>query len=131
MGEREELRLITSEAELRVGMLVAIKPCAHCQGQHRGMLLRIEPADGRSCGNCDSIVGSRWVTTIGYPHDFTARTDEAGHLACIVAMRILYEVSPFQDDEAERERARWDDEIAVRNRALALAGLPPTKARTR
>jgi len=35
----EHLKLVTSFSELRVGMIVVIKRCGQCDGEHRGMLL--------------------------------------------------------------------------------------------
>ena len=40
-GTREELVLVRSFDELRLGMLVVYRSCSFCNGQHRGMLLRL------------------------------------------------------------------------------------------
>lgn len=99
---REELRLITSEAELRVGMLVEVRPCRLCGRQHRLILARAADGPCSACGRLKAH-GFWEAPVCGDADCFMCFVDA-------VSERRLYEVRSRRDDEAEQERRRLDDE---------------------
>jgi hypothetical protein len=100
---KEELRLITSESELKVGMLVECRGCMGCGGHHRYQLLRYGGVYEYLQGP-----GHGWLTA---PEPCQILDRPARLPACFdlaISERRLYEVREAgQDDEAERRE--WGD----------------------
>lgn len=107
MAERESLRLITSEAELRVGILVEVR-----RGQHPGRYLLLSPVQAL-CGEVICTGNASWKMA---PEPATPGK-KIGCLCTAIYFRVAYEVRPFQDDEADREDARKRDENEAAKRA--------------
>lgn len=105
-GERESLRLVTSEAELREGMLLKVQPCG-CNGTHYVLVLRLNGVGPCPCGE-DSLR----VVLDQYPH-----ADLRTPSSCMrpaIRKGILYRVEWPRDDEAEQQKhERLDRELAA------------------
>lgn len=111
MAERESLRLITSEAELRVGILVEVR-----RGQHPGRYLLLSPVQAL-CGEVICTGNASWKMA---PEPATPGK-KIGCLCTAIYFRVAYEVRPFQDDEDEQERRRRDDQQLAADRAGVAA----------
>jgi hypothetical protein len=105
---KEELRLITSESELRVGMLLYD---SHTGG--RWLLIRKrKPA---KCGICH-VLGPSWDYVGPHPGH-----DEPLGLCCPIAHRTLYEVREKgqSDDNERREILNFQKDAEMRIRKPA------------
>lgn len=123
MGEREDLRLITSEAELRVGMLVERRSCPECLRAHRFML--IGRLTGRFITRSGRTVDCAWRRA---PLPVCARFPHCS-LEIAIYERRLYEVRSRRDDEAEQDKQhRLDVQLAA---DMARARPAVRKERTR
>jgi hypothetical protein len=115
--EREELRLITSEAELRVGMLVELRSCLMCRGAHRFVLVRPRTVGGEdfrpgtiiTCLLHGNEPCGWWVAG-----DSCVEPLDRECFGRALPERRLYEVRSRRDDEAEQQKQeRLDRELAA------------------
>jgi hypothetical protein len=110
MREGEEV-LVTNWAELRIGMIVIIRPCNFCGGQHRTQLANLVN------GIRGLTPSGDWADAGGYTVFVQPPCMKLKYLVtpAAVAQRLVWRVEDGVNDDA-RQRARSRDDLVDADR---------------
>lgn len=105
----ERLKLVESFDELRAGMLVVVKGCDFCHGEHRGILISFDPLCAGEDADGEVDVEPSWTFEPSPP--CVNGDDFYVCLGCIDD-RTLYRVLDDADDSTYLADLKADEDLA-------------------